>query len=403
MALLAFTFLLALSGPAFATDIWTDISDAAWQSVYHVSAADAFTVAAGYEDGTFRPDQPVTHGQFAKMVTGGLHIPLMDPSLPTFSDVPRGSIFYRYIEGAIAAGVISGYPDGTFRPDDDVLRQQTSTILGRWLSQEEIAALGGIQGVSAFYPTLATWFAAEGEPLLSRFADRLQAAPVHQPATAYLVMRGVVLGSSSGGAAYLRPLNGLTRAQAVAMILRTRSVVFHALPTITSLNPAMGPTAGGTSVLITGTGFGDATLVTFGDVTVTATVTSDSEIMATAPAHAAGPVEVRVTGPGGRSRAVVYTYADSSTKAITAFSFRGLSPAVIGAINEGAGTIALTVPSGTDVTALVATFTTTGASVTVGGKTQVSGVTANNFSGPVSYTVTAADASTRGYLVTVTV
>ena len=40
----------------------------------------------------------------------------------------------------------------------------------------------------------------------------------------------------------------------------------------------------------------------------------------------------------------------------------GLSPAVTGTINEAAHTIALTVPFGTNVTALVATFTTTGAS-----------------------------------------
>ena len=55
------------------------------------------------------------------------------------------------------------------------------------------------------------------------------------------------------------------------------------------------------------------------------------------------------------------TVAPNSAKAITAFSFR-LSPAVTGTINEAAHTIALTVPFGTNVTALVATFTTTGAS-----------------------------------------
>ena len=66
-------------------------------------------------------------------------------------------------------------------------------------------------------------------------------------------------------------------------------------------------------------------------------------------------------------------------------------------------TITLKVPSGTNVTALMATFTTTGASVAVGGTPQVSGTTANNFTNPVTYTVTAADASTQAYVVTVTV
>ena len=90
-------------------------------------------------------------------------------------------------------------------------------------------------------------------------------------------------------------------------------------------------------------------------------------------------------------------------KAITAFSFQGLSPPVIGTINEAAHAIALSVPYGTDVSALVATFTTTGATVKVAGTPQVSGTTANNFSSPVTYTVTAADSSTQAYTVTVTV
>jgi len=88
-------------------------------------------------------------------------------------------------------------------------------------------------------------------------------------------------------------------------------------------------------------------------------------------------------------------------KTITTFSFS--SPAVIGTINEAAHTITITVPYGTNVTALVATFSTTGSSVKVGTATQVSGTTANNFRSPVTYTVTAADASTQPYVVTVTV
>ena len=91
----------------------------------------------------------------------------------------------------------------------------------------------------------------------------------------------------------------------------------------------------------------------------------------------------------------------SSAKAITAFSFA--SPAAPGVIDENAKAVAVTVPSGTDVTALVATFTTTGANVKVGSTVQVSGTTANDFSRPVIYTVTAADGSSASYTVTVTV
>jgi hypothetical protein len=110
-------------------------------------------------------------------------------------------------------------------------------------------------------------------------------------------------------------------------------------------------------------------------------------------------------GAGAWSRSLTFTVAASpgAAKAISAFSFEGLTPHVDGLINEVAHTIALTVPSGTGLSALVATFATTGASVAVGAIPQVSGLTANDFTSPVTYTVTAADASTQAYFVTVTV
>jgi len=88
----------------------------------------------------------------------------------------------------------------------------------------------------------------------------------------------------------------------------------------------------------------------------------------------------------------------SSAKAITAFSLNG----VAGTINETGKTIAVAMPSGTNVTALVATFTTTGVSVEVGSTLQETGTTANNYTSPVIYTVTAEDATTQNYTVTVT-
>ena len=103
------------------------------------------------------------------------------------------------------------------------------------------------------------------------------------------------------------------------------------------------------------------------------------------------------TSPGS------FTVPAADVKAITAFSFQGLTPPVTGVINEAVHTIALTVPRGTDLHALVATFTVAGASVAVGGTPQVCGTTANDFSSPVTYRVTAFDGSTQDYVVTVPV
>src|SRR5665647_164256 len=106
--------------------------------------------------------------------------------------------------------------------------------------------------------------------------------------------------------------------------------------------------------------------------------------------------------------AVTVTLSSSSAKAITAFSLAwitGTPGTATGTIDKTAKTIAVTVPNGTLVTSLVATFTKTGTSVTVGGVTQVSGAggTSNSFGSPVTYRVTAADSTFVDYLVTVTV
>ena len=78
--------------------------------------------------------------------------------------------------------------------------------------------------------------------------------------------------------------------------------VYGATPTITSVAPAAGSAAGGTVVTITGTGLTGATAVTFGGTAATTfIVNSDTTITATAPAHAAGTVDVVVTTPIGTS------------------------------------------------------------------------------------------------------
>ena len=94
----------------------------------------------------------------------------------------------------------------------------------------------------------------------------------------------------------------------------------------------------------------------------------------------------------------------SSAAEITAYSLPGETQAAT--INSGAGTIGVNVQYGTNVTGLVATFTTSASitSITVGTipVPQVSGTTANNFTSPVVYAVKAQDGSTiKDWTVTV--
>ena len=98
-------------------------------------------------------------------------------------------------------------------------------------------------------------------------------------------------------------------------------------------------------------------------------------------------------GGGSSSGGSDDTPTPSSVKAITAFSFT--SPAAVGTITESTHSIAITVPSGTNIKALIPAITHTGASIN-----PASGV-AQDFTNPVTYTVTAADSTIQTYAVTV--
>lgn len=126
-----------------------------------------------------------------------------------------------------------------------------------------------------------------------------------------------------------------------------------------------------------------------------------AQTSSTTPNDFTSPVAYIVTAADGTTATynVTVSAASITAKAITAYSLGG----VAGTVNETAKTIAVTLPSGTSVTALVAAFATSGASVKVGTTAQISGTTANDFTAPVAYIVTAGDASTATYTVTVTV
>jgi len=115
----------------------------------------------------------------------------------------------------------------------------------------------------------------------------------------------------------------------------------------------------------------------------------------------AASVEYTVTADNGDSRKYTVTVikAPSSENSITAFSINGSD----GVIDQDSGAIAVSLSPHTAVTSLKALFSTAGKYVKVGETLQESGVTANDFSSPVTYTVYAEDGSSKTYTVTVTV
>jgi hypothetical protein len=213
-------FLLATSAVALAAPPWSDAPDSWWSSTYGVSAAQVGDVADGFDDGTFCPTQAVTRGQFAKMAVNGLDLPLLDPVTPSFLDVARGSTFYEHIEGACSEGIINGYGTGSgklFRPNSSISRQQTNSILARYLSELELATSAVIQGKGGkTYGSLQEWYLWEGAFEIGGFLDYESVAPDHLATTAYLIFHSIVEGSDG----YLRPAATLNRAQAAVLILR---------------------------------------------------------------------------------------------------------------------------------------------------------------------------------------
>lgn len=94
------------------------------------------------------------------------------------------------------------------------------------------------------------------------------------------------------------------------------------VPTVTALSVQAGPVRGGTVVLVTGTGFRGAAIVTFGGTAVRPTVLSSTQLRVTTPARGAGPVDVRVRTASGTSR----TSADSTYSYEAVPTVTGVSP-----------------------------------------------------------------------------
>lgn len=129
--------------------------------------------AAGLMNGTgpggiFSPGGAVTRGQLAAI----LHRLAGEPGAPaaSFSDVSPSAYYSEAVAWAAARGVAEGFPDGTFRPDLPVSRQQLAAILWRYAGLEgaDSGARASLRGysdggeVSGYAREAMSWALAEG-------------------------------------------------------------------------------------------------------------------------------------------------------------------------------------------------------------------------------------------------
>ncbi|HEY9793569.1 MAG TPA: S-layer homology domain-containing protein [Candidatus Obscuribacterales bacterium] len=102
-----------------------------WGEQY-ISELSARGVIGGFPDGSFKPNDEITRAQFAAIVAHALNLSPM-PQAANFSDVSPKYWAAGVIGSSVNAGLITGYPDGTYKPADKITRAQALVILSKAL------------------------------------------------------------------------------------------------------------------------------------------------------------------------------------------------------------------------------------------------------------------------------
>lgn len=85
-------------------------------------------IISGFPDQTFRPNANLTRAEAAKMIVGAINLDITGAS-SNFTDVPSTSWAYGFISAAKEAGIISGYLDGSFKPNGQITRAEISKMI----------------------------------------------------------------------------------------------------------------------------------------------------------------------------------------------------------------------------------------------------------------------------------
>lgn len=108
---------------------FSDVDENMWYAEY-INFATNHGWINGYEDGTFRPNAPITRAEAAKILANAIQLQkgTQDSS---FSDVPSSSVFTPYIEALKDSKIISGRTETTYAPDAYIPRTEVSRIIYR--------------------------------------------------------------------------------------------------------------------------------------------------------------------------------------------------------------------------------------------------------------------------------
>ena len=114
-----------------------DFSDVSADSWYNqtVSTLASMGIVKGYEDGTFRPNAPITRAEFGAIATRFFEETGATYEPGTFTDVTGSEWFAGAIMDAVNLGLIGGYEDGTVRPNNNITRAEACAIVNRTLGR----------------------------------------------------------------------------------------------------------------------------------------------------------------------------------------------------------------------------------------------------------------------------
>lgn len=149
-------------------------------------------------NGKYNPNATVTRGQFATFISKAIGLPNTDETYQ-FTDVPADSKNYQDIQNAAAAGIITGYEDGTFKPNDPIIRQHMAVMIERAMK----------------YLNISTSTAKD-----LTFKDKHLINKDYYSAVATGVEKGIIQGSTEKDGVYFHPLKNTTVAQAATFIIR---------------------------------------------------------------------------------------------------------------------------------------------------------------------------------------
>ena len=113
------------------SNTFSDVPKGYWAANY-IGYMQQFGIITGYSDGSFRPDAPVTRAEFATIAS---RFEKLTEGSKSFADVPDTYWAARYINFAATRGWVTGYSDGTFKPENTITRAEVAAVTCRLLER----------------------------------------------------------------------------------------------------------------------------------------------------------------------------------------------------------------------------------------------------------------------------